>query len=233
MIPRLKILIFGMALTAVVTVDAATFDLGGKLRPASATVEKRNGRLNVSCRFTALKALRGDPGRSAAYNERHARSLCMKALMLYLGIPGNAEMNVSGLTSARPPRDNGTTVEYYFTVPESGISTGASVRIADRAAAVAPQSATAATNAVAAPRKEHGSLRTKASLRVARYQADRERGAVASSQTFSAKDFPDQKSFDDFCIARFRDLADNSEKAFTGIRRRFEAHLKRMRGNGE
>ncbi|MBE6371240.1 MAG: hypothetical protein E7055_04115 [Lentisphaerae bacterium] len=261
----MKQMIAIMISAVMLAVNGATFDLGNKFHPASATVEKKGGRLQVSCRFTPLKALRNNPSRSAVYNDQKARGLCMKALKLYMNVPGNTEIEVSGLTTEKPSRTTGTELEYYFSVPESGISTRAATVKPARSisnpspsgsvpAAADPMSAVATTVSTAmvtpalpagksaaptaavpaAKGKAYRNLQTRSSFRMIKYKISDGKVSVTSSRNYRVEDFPDQKTFDNFCDDQFRRIAQEGDKMMAEMDQRLKQELRRIeKGFGE
>lgn len=228
----MRLFIVMIVLALMLSVDAVTYDLGNKFRPASATVEKKNGCFIVSCRFTSLKALRKNEARSAEYNDRRARELCMKALKLYMNIPEDRIMNVSGLTPLNHSAGNASEQEYCFSVPESGISSWAAVQKQEHNTPISSPEGSAPVQTAAASAGSgtaFRNLQTKTSFRMIRYKLEDGNVTIESSKNYTVKDFPDQSSFDKFCDKQFQIIANNSKKAFAELNRQFEEDVRRMR----
>ncbi len=225
----------------ILNVYSATYDLGNKFRPASATVEEKNGCLMISCRFTPLKALRNNPSRSADYNERKAKDLCMKALKLYLNIPAGETMDISGLTTAKQSQNQGGTLEYYFSLPKSNVSTRPAP---DRSIAAPPPAAAqrqiiaTAPPAPAVPAAKGGksfsNIKTKSSFRMIKYKITDGNVSITSTRNYKVEDFSSQADFDKFCDQQFQRISNENDKAVAEINRRFSDEVNRItKGFGE
>jgi len=215
---------------------SATFELGNKFRPASATVEEKNGCLMISCRFTQLKALRNNPSRSAEYNGRRAKDLCMKALKLYLNVPAGENMEVAGLTTAKQSQNHGGMVEYYFSLPKSGVSMRPAAqdrRIYAPQRPAVPARQTVAASSVPAGTAKTGksfkNIQTQTSFRMIKYKITDGNVSITSTRNYKVEDFPSRSAFDKFCDQQFQRISDENDKAVAEINRRFQDELRRIK----